>query len=91
MRLTRPASEIAFALKRRVPNVVAHVERRHGFRLEDVLHRRSLPESQRFIHDLVLELHQRRWAPAEIARWLDTDQRAVERAIAQTRRAEATR
>lgn len=88
MRVNRPASEIASALRRRVPSAVANLERAHGLRLEDVLHRRAIPESQRFIHDLVVALHHLKWSPDEIARWLDTDQRAVERALAKIRREE---
>ena len=79
--MTRSPQELADLLRRRVPAAVASVEQQHGLYLHDALNRRALPESQALIRSLVLELHSRHWAPIEIARWLDTDERAVRRAI----------
>lgn len=86
----RSAHELADALRHRIPGAVRRVEQQCGMRLHDVLHRRNLPECQRAIRALVLELHGAEWAPVEIARWLDTDPRAVERAIRQTEGTEGT-
>lgn len=83
--MNRHPQELTDGLTRQAPRVVKLVEGRHGRKLVDVLGRRSLPECQVVIADLVRELGTVGWTVTRIAEALESPRQPIERTLREAR------